>query len=85
MNDMRKLIETIEHLSEGPGNQLYVKVSSKKYNTNKPEDIPGQYSDWREVEPEFFNTLALELRKFGLKVYVLEDTKHDGYFWWVSK
>lgn len=86
MNEMRKLMETVNQLTEARSKVKMVTMKKmQKLGYADYDELPGQYTDWKAMFPETLAQVADEVAQYGLTVYMLDDNDHDGYFWWIAK
>ena len=84
MNEMRKLMETLEQLNEyntpPPGN--YLEFDASKLGPNEEETLFGV--DWKDDPEEVLIMVANNLLEFGLRMEVF-DFGDDGYHFRIVK
>lgn len=90
MNEMRKLMESIERIEEDDNMPSVVEVDLSHLDFDNKEQMQREYydkfnsTDWRQGSEEVFEAIARELAQFGLKVY-MADMKDDEYHWYIGK
>ena len=84
---MRKLMETLDHISDVEEEVVDVDTSDVEFDDFDASDkFHSEYvtTDWRKASEEVFAQVADELEQFGLKVYMAE-TGDDEFHWYIGK